>query len=79
MNKTRKEILDEQYRKFIIEKGISSVSSKCFPKQYEEPVLAAMKICGEQEARSFANWLSYQKADNRTLDQLWKDYQEAIS
>ncbi|MFA5366705.1 MAG: hypothetical protein WC333_02375 [Dehalococcoidia bacterium] len=79
MNKTSEEILQEEYTKFAKEKGVESIFPREFPLQYKEAVLRAMKADAEQEAKAFANWLSHAKIGNKTIDQLWKDYQIEIS
>jgi hypothetical protein len=43
MNPNFEEILQINYKKFIEEKGITSISTKEFPKAYLEPVLQALK------------------------------------
>jgi hypothetical protein len=79
MTKSHEEILQDEYRKFVIEKGLSSIFPKEFPVQYKEAVLNAMKEDAMQEAKAFANWLSHADIGKKTIDQLWKDYQTEIS
>jgi len=79
MTKSHEEILQDEYRKFVIDKGLSSIFPKEFPVQYKEAVLNAMKEDAMQEAKAFANWLSHADIGKKTIDQLWKDYQTEIS
>jgi hypothetical protein len=79
MTRSSEEILQDEYRKFVINKGVSSIFPREFPVQYKEAVLNAMKEGAIQEAKAFANWLSHADIGNKTIDQLWKDYQIEIS
>ena len=36
----------------------------------------AMSIYAKQEALSFANWLSNENVEGRTITKLWNDYQQ---
>jgi hypothetical protein len=75
MDKTKEEILQEQYVKFTIDRGITSISTKNFPLAYQEPALSAMDVYAEQEARAFANFIANTKiTGNMTMDKLWKKF-----
>ena len=77
MDKTKKEILDEEYRKFINEKEISSIFPKRIPVAYEEAALSAMDKYAEQQARAFANFIANTKIiGNMTMDKLWNKFNE---
>ena len=72
----KEKILEEQYSKFIIDSGISSIMNKKFPLVYQVPVLFAMDIYGEQEARTFANFILRQDVGDLTIDELWENFKK---
>lgn len=72
MNLTPQEILDSAHLEAT--KNMRSISTKHFPIAYLESALCAMRTFAEQEAKSFANWLSNQPFSRKTIDELWKEY-----
>ena len=48
------------------------------PKRIKPYIFEAMKIYAQQEALSFANWLSYKTVTKETTEQLYKQYLEEI-
>lgn len=44
-------------------------------KYHRNNAIEDIKSYGEQEAKSFANWLSNQVIAGRTMTKLWNDYQ----
>lgn len=66
MDKTPEEILSEQY----------SISEYRYPVIHAsvQGVFRAMEQYAEQEAKSYAAWLSNQVIHGRTMQQLWDDY-----
>ena len=62
MNLTKEEILNKEY--LVVET--------------KSDIFKAMDEYAEQEAKSFANWLSYQVTDGKTISKLWIEYRESI-
>jgi len=77
MDKTKREILKTHFQ--VIANKISGITFEdAEGNNGYDWVYDAMDEYAEQEAKSYASWLSNQVIAGRTSTKLWDDYQEEI-
>ena len=75
MDKTPEEILKSNLKMF----ELFPVASKEDKEMGMYYITSAMKEYAEQEAKSYAAWLSNQVIAGRTMTKLWDDYQKELN